>query len=171
MKIATKVNSYNVYKSGNKLVGISDEVTIPDFEALTDTISGPGMLGEFDEALLGHFGATEMEIPFKTLDESMFDVMQDGAAVDLTLRISTQAMESSNLSTDFLPSRIVIKGKNKGFTGGSVKSGQGTGSSVKVEIAYILIEVNGKKMFELDKFNFIFKVKDKDLLEKLRGQV
>lgn len=171
MKLATKINSYNVYKGGRKVIGVSDEVTLPDFEALTDTLSGPGMLGEFDEALLGHFGASEMEIPFKTLDDPMFEMMGVGAAVDLTLRISTQAMETSNLSTDFLPSRIVVRGKNKGFTGGSVKSGQGTGSSVKVEIAYILIEVNGKSKFELDKFNFIYKVNGKDLLEKLRRQV
>lgn len=169
--LATKINAYNVYNAGTRLVGISDEVTLPDFEALTETISGPGFLGEIDEPLLGHFGASEIEIPFRTLNEEMFGLLAQGSAVNLTLRMSTQAIQESTMATDFMPSRVVIKGKNKGFTGGKVKQGNGTGSSVKVEIIYILIEVNGKKKFELDKLNFVYKVNGVDLLAKVRKQV
>lgn len=168
---ATKINAYNVYRDSKKLVGLSDEVTLPDFEGLTETISGPGILGEIDEPLLGHFGASEIEVPFRTLNEEMFDLLAQGQAVNLTLRMSTQAIVESTMATDFMPSRVVIKGKSKGFTGGSAKQGQGTGSSVKVEIIYILIEVNNKKKFELDKINFVYKVNGVDLLAKVRKQV
>lgn len=169
--LATKINAYNVYNAGTKLVGLSDEVTLPDFEALTETLSGPGFLGEIDEPLLGHFGASEIEITFRTLNEDMFCLLNQGSAVNLTLRMSTQAMQESTMATDFMPSRVVIKGKSKGFTPGKVKQGEGTGSSVKTEIIYILIEVNGKKKFELDKLNFVYKVNDVDLLAKVRKQV
>ncbi len=169
--LATKINAYNVYSAGRKFVGISDEVTLPDFEALTETLSGAGILGEIDEPLLGHFGASEIEIPFRTMDDDMFKLVNQQSAVDLTLRMSTQAIDQSKMSTDFLPSRIVIKGKNKALTGGSVKQGAGTKSSVKVEILYILIEVNKKKKFELDKLNFVYKVNGVDLLKKVRAQV
>jgi len=101
----------------------------------------------------------------------MFGLLAQGKAVSLTLRMSTQAIMESTMETDFMPSRVVIKGKSKGFTGGSVKQGQGTGSSVKVEIIYILIEVNSKKKFELDKLNFVYKVDGTDLLAKVRKQV
>lgn len=50
--IPSKINSFNVYKDGTKLVGISDEVTLPDFESLTETLSGPGILGEVDDPTL-----------------------------------------------------------------------------------------------------------------------
>ena len=40
------INDFNVYKSGSKLIGVSDEVTLPDFEARTETISGGGIAGE-----------------------------------------------------------------------------------------------------------------------------
>ena len=168
---ATKINAYNVYRDSKKLVGLSDEVTLPDFEGLTETISGPGILGEIDEPLLGHFGASEIEVPFRTLNEEMFDLLAQGQAVNLTLRMSTQAIVESTMATDFMPSRVVIKGKSKGFTGGSAKQGQGTGSSVKVEMIYILNEVNNKKKFELDKLNFVYKVNGVDLLAKVRKQV
>ena len=166
----TKINAYNVYNNGNRLIGTSDEVKLPYFEGLTGTLSGPGILGEIDEPLLGHFGASEIEIPFRTLDEEMFTLFPVGAAVNLTLRMSTQAIMESSMKTDFAPSRIVIKGKCKGFTGGKVKQGEGTGSSVKIEIIYIMIEVNKKKKFELDKLNFVYKVDGADLLKKVREQ-
>jgi hypothetical protein len=169
--LPTKINSYNVYSQGTKLVGVSDEVTLPDFEALTETISGPGLLGEMDDPLLGHFGAAEIEIPFRTMNDEMFNLVQQSNSVDLTLRISTQAIEQATSALEFMPSRVVIRGRNKGFTGGSVKSGQGTGSSVKADITYILIEINGKSRFELDKLNFVYKVDGVDLLEEIRKQV
>ena len=40
-----------------------------------------------------------------------------------------------------------------------------------MEVIYILIEVNGKKKFELDKINFQYKVNNVDLLAKIRKQV
>jgi len=171
MKLATKINAYNVYLDGKKLVGISDEVTLPDFEALTETLSGAGILGEIDEPLLGHFKASEMEIPFRTLNEYMFRLASMSKALNLTLRASTQTIDTGNINTGAMPSRIVIKGKNKALTGGKLKQGEGTGSSIKVEITYIMIEVNKVKKFELDKLNFVYKVNGVDLLSAIRKQV
>ena len=171
MKLATKINAYNVYLDGKKLVGISDEVTLPDFEALTETLSGAGILGEIDEPLLGHFKASEMEIPFRTLNEYMFRLASMSKALNLTLRASTQTIDTGNINTGAMPSRIVVKGKNKAITGGKLKQGEGTGSSIKVEITYILIEVDKVVMFELDKLNFVYKVNGVDLLSAIRKQV
>ncbi len=170
MARATKINAYNVYESGTKLIGVSGEVTLPDFDAITETLSGPGILGEIDDPTVGHFGSSEIEIPFVTLGDGKYQLMKAGGSVDLTLRMSTQAMEETDLSTTYLPSRIVIRGKVKGFTGGTAKQGQGTACSVKVEIFYYLEELDGEKMFELDKTNFVYKVHGTDMLAQVRKQ-
>ena len=169
--IPTKINAYNVYLDGTKLLGVSDEVTLPNFEALTETLSGAGILGEIDEPILGHFGASEIEIPFRTLNKDMFKIASMQNAISLTLRMSTQTINESDMITDFMPSRVVIKGKSKALTGGKVKQGSGTGSSLKVEILYILVEVDKQPKFELDKLNFVYKVDGNDLLQKVRAQV
>jgi len=166
----TKVNLYNGYLDGTKMVGLTDEVSLPDFDALTEILSGAGILGEIDEPTLGHFGASEIEIPFRMIDDQMFALMNMKNSINITLRISNQAIEQANFKTDFMPSRIVIKGKKKGFTMGSLKQGAATKPSVKLEILYILIEVNRKKKFELDKLNVVYKVNDVDLLQKARSQ-
>ena len=136
--IPSKINSFNVYKDGTKLVGISDEVTLPDFESLTETLSGPGILGEIDDPTVGH------------------------------LRGSIQYTVNDSGATAFKPMRIVVRGKNKGLTGGKAKQGTGTASSIKLELLYILIEIDNVTEIELDKLNFIYKVHGKDLLEKVR---
>ena len=49
--VPTKLTKFNVYDGFTRLVGIGDEVTLPDFEPLSDTVSGAAFLGEFDDLL------------------------------------------------------------------------------------------------------------------------
>ena len=166
--IPSKINSFNVYKDGKKLIGISEEVTLPDFESLTETLSGPGILGEIDDPTLGHFQSMEMEIPFRTMDGDLFVLSDDISSVTITLRGSIQYTINSTGATAMKPMRIVVRGKNKGITGGKAKQGSGTGSSIKLEVLYFFIEIGNVKEIELDKLNFVYKVHGKDLLEKVR---
>lgn len=48
--IPTVIHDYNVYNNGNKIIGTTGEVTLPDFEPLTSAISGAGLLGEFESS-------------------------------------------------------------------------------------------------------------------------
>ena len=36
--IPTKINNYNVYNEGEKLLGVGDELTLPDFVATSETV-------------------------------------------------------------------------------------------------------------------------------------
>lgn len=172
--IPSKINSFNIYKGdakdnkGERLVGVSDEVTLPDFESITESLSGSGILGEIDDPTLGHFGSMEMEIPFKTMDKDLFVLADDMSSVTITLRGAIQYTVNESGATTFKQMRVVVRGKNKGLTGGKMKQGTGTGSSIKLELLYILIEIGGVTEIELDKFNFVYKVHDKDLLEEVR---
>ena len=65
--------------------------------------------------------------------------------------------------------RIVERGRLKGFTPGNYEQGKQMGSSVTLELLYILIEVDGTKKLEYDKLNSVFIVNEKDLLEKVRA--
>ncbi|MFG6383464.1 MAG: phage major tail tube protein [Lachnospiraceae bacterium] len=166
--IPSKINSFNVYKDGTKLIGISEEVTLPDFEAITETLSGPGIIGEIDDPTLGHFQSMEMEIPFRTMDKDLFILSNDISSVTITLRGAIQYTINSSGATALKPMRVVVRGKNKGLTGGKAKQGSGTGSSIKLEILYILIEIGKVVEIELDKLNAVYRVHGKDLLEKVR---
>ena len=53
------LNDYNAYLSGNRLVGTTGEVKLPDLEGLTETIKGCGILGEFETVITGRYGDME----------------------------------------------------------------------------------------------------------------
>ncbi len=73
--IPTKINKYNVYNAGNRLLGMGDEMSLPDFEPSSETVSGAGILGEIDDPTVGYFGNQELEIPFRVLDREAMDMM------------------------------------------------------------------------------------------------
>jgi len=166
-QIPESINAFNVYKNGNKLIGISEEVTLPDFEQLTETLSGPGILGEIESAALGHFSSMEMEIPYRTID-GVKNHLNAFESQDITLRGAIQKTDASG-STDFVGMRVVVRGKAKKVAGGTLKQGSPMGSSVTLEVIYILIEIDGNVCIELDKLNSIYKVDGVDLLEKVRS--
>ena len=43
------LNDYNAYLSGNRMVGTTGEVKLPDLEGLTETIKGCGIPGNVDQ--------------------------------------------------------------------------------------------------------------------------
>ena len=56
--IPTKINRYNVYNKGNRLLGVGEEMTLPDFEPSSETVTGAGILGEIDDPTVGYFRAS-----------------------------------------------------------------------------------------------------------------
>lgn len=164
------VNKFNVYKKGNKLIGISGEVTLPSFENVTATAEGAGILGSFEENIIGMFNSMEQEIPFRVLDDDIFSFMDPTQVIDLTLRSSIQGTIQGTGEIDYRSMRIVVRGKQKKFNPGKVKSGETMDASVTLEVVYILIEIDGDSKLELDKLNEVYKVNGKDILAKVRKQ-
>ena len=156
--IPSKINMFNLYRDGNTLAGISGEVTLPDFEAISETISGPGILGEIDDPTLGHFGSQEMEIPFRAYTEDAFVMMNPGSNVNITLRGSIQVTTSGG-GVDYVGMRVVVRGKQGGAMG----------NAVKLELTYIRIDLNGRNKVELDKLNSVYKLNGVDILAKARA--
>lgn len=166
--IPEKINDFNVYNSGNVLVGITDEVTLAELEAMTETISGPGILGEIDSPNVGHFGSIEQEIPFRVLIGNAVALIKVGDAVDLTLRGSVQLMTPSG-GKKFVGMRIVMRGGCKSISLGSVKAGSPMNATVKLELTYIYLEMDGEPMIELDKINGTYEVGGVDQMAKIKA--
>ena len=163
------INNYNVYNNGNVLVGVSGSVTLPTFDAITEEVSGAGILGSYDTAVQGFYSSMQQEVPFRILDEDIFSLMDPSSMVDLTFRASAQSTVKSTGALDYKGMRIVERGRLKSFTPGNYEMGKQMGASVTLELLYILIEVDSVKKLEYDKLNSVFIVNGKDLLEKVRS--
>lgn len=162
------IHDFNIYNTGSKIIGLTGEVSLPDFEAMTETISGAGILGEIETAIAGRYGSMEQEIPFRCINDDYFKLINPTSPVALTLRGAIQYNVKTNSSTDYMGMRVVVRGRCKKIKIGTVKQGGPMDSSITLELTYILIEMDGKKKIELDKINGVFKVNDVDLLAKVK---
>ena len=130
-------------------------------------MSGAGVLGEFDDPTVGYFSNMEMEIPFRVLDEEAADMLDQTKAVHLELRGGRQTTDA-NGDIEFRPMRVVVRGRTASFEPGKVKRGNGMDTNVKLTILYILIELDGNPIVELDKINEVFKIRGVDVLAKIK---
>lgn len=64
--------------------------------------------------------------------------------------------------------RVVVRGKTLEINPGSANSGEAFNAGIKLEVLYMLIEVDGEKLIEHDKLNEIFVVNNEDIMDKVR---
>lgn len=163
------INNFNAYNNGNILVGVTGSIQLPSFDAVTEEISGAGVLGSYETAIPGFYSSMAQEIPFRILDTDIFSIMNPGELVDLTFRASEQHTVKSTGALDYKSMRVVERGRLKNFAPGKLELGKQMDASVTLELLYILIEIDGKTKLEYDKLNSVFVVNGKDLLEKVRA--
>ena len=166
--IPETIHDFNMYNTGNKLTGQTGEVPLPDFEAMTQTISGAGILGEYEAPIPGHFGSQELEIPFRVINEDYFKLISPTDPVELTLRGAIQYKVAATQKTDYMGMRVVVRGVCKKIAIGTVKQRGSMDSSITLELTYILIEMDGKKRLELNKISPTYSVNGVDLLAKVK---
>ena len=165
--IPTKINKYNVYNAGNRLLGMGDEMTLPDFEASSETVTGAGILGEIDDPTVGYFTNQEIEIPFRVLDPEAVDMMDMTKAVQLEIRGAQQTTNSTG-DIEFRQIRVVVRGRSAKLSTGKVKAGNPMDTTVTLTVLYILIELDGSPVLELDKLNEVFKINGVDVLAAVK---
>lgn len=165
------INDFNLYLSGGKLGGTTGEVSLPDFEPITSTTSGNGILGEYEAIVLGHFGSMEQEIPFRCINEDYFKMVSPSKSIELTLRGAIQQSERDTMSEGEVGMRVVFRGRCKKISIGTVKQREQMGSMVSLELTYILIEMDGKERICLDKINTIYRINGVDQLAKIRALI
>ena len=165
------LNHFNIYNDAEKMIGVSGEIDLGELSAITDTIEGSGVLGEYEDAVTGHFENSSIKIPFATLHGNLFDIIDTTDPPQLTLRGAMQCMDPGTGKTGYYPLKVVIKGKATSTTLGKATNGKKMEAEVEIAWFYLKITINNSTAFELDKFNFKFILNGKDMLSKIRSMI
>lgn len=154
--IAEKINRFNVYlgtaNAKNKLAGVTDEVTLPDFEYTSETLALSGMAGEVDSPSIGQFKSVQVEIPFSNISKEALQMVKDDN-VSIILRAGQESLNTESLTKSHIGRIITIKGMTKSINYGKLKKGGYGNPSIKKEVIYYKEEIDGEVITEIDKFN------------------
>lgn len=165
-KMAEKLINFRVYNEGQDLLGVAD-VDLPDIESMTDTVKGAGIAGEVDSPTLGHYAAMSCTINWRTATKAAVSLIKPKAH-QIELRGAVQVYDSALGTYDTVAQKFVLKAVPKKLGLGKLDVGVTQGTSSEFEITYIKILLDGKEVFELDKYNYICKIDGEDFLAGTR---
>lgn len=164
--ISEKLVNFKVFENGNDLVGVAD-VELSTLTAMTESVKGAGIAGEFDAPVTGHFGGMEATFNWRTLNKHNISLMVP-KAYHFDLRGSQDAYDSAKHIVKQQAVKCVIAGRPKEISLGKLDVGASTGTANKFEVMYIKISVDGETLLEYDKYNFIYVVDGVDYAADIR---
>ncbi len=166
MKVPEKLINFRVYEGGDDLIGIAD-VTLPNLEAMTETVKGAGIAGEVESPVLGHYSSMELELNWRTLSKPNVLLAQP-KGVQLDLRGAQQVYDSGASEYKVSPAKVVVAGVPKTTELGKLDVGTTSDTKTTLEVNYIKVTIDGKDVLELDKFNYICNIGGVDYLADVR---
>ena len=168
--VPEKINEYKAYMDGEKMVGVVPDVYLPEIGMKASEVEGAGMLGVLDSPTIGQFESMEQEVKFNVLYSSAINMLNPLTAVNLTFRAAQQVYDKTG-GYAFKGLRIVEQGRVKKFKPGKLKRAEGMEATVTLELTYILVEVDGTVMLEIDKLNQKYIVNGQDMLAGISALV
>lgn len=167
--IPERLISFRVYNDSNDLLGIAT-VDLPEIEAMSDTVSGAGIAGEVESPVLGHYSSMTTTFTWRTIEKAAMKLsVQKAHAVEV--RGSQQVYDAANGEYKTVAVRASMRIVPKTVTLGSFEPGSTTDTEQEFEVLYLKMYVDGKDVLEIDKFNYIAKFGDTDILSSVRADL
>lgn len=165
-KVPERLINFRVFNEGKDLLGVAT-VELPEIEAMSETVSGAGIAGEVESPILGHFGSMTTTFSWRTIEKAAMELAkQKWHAVDL--RGSQQVHDAANGVYTTSAVRVSMRISPKTVSLGSFEPGATTDTEQEFEVSYIKLFIDGKCVLEIDKYNYVAKFGDEDMLAKVR---
>jgi P2 family phage contractile tail tube protein len=165
-KIPEKLINFRVYETGNNFVGLVD-AELPSLEAMTETVKGAGIAGEYDSPVIGHYQSMTLSLSWRTPTPRLLSLAAPKVH-QLDLRGAIQVNDAANGTYRAVPLRVTVNGIPKNTEPGKLEVGAPMDSSNELEVTYLKIWYDSKEYIEIDKLNFICKIDGVDYLAEVR---
>lgn len=162
------LTNFTAWEDGVNWIGAVD-VELPSFEALSESIRGAGIAGEYDSVIKGHFGSQKLKLNWRTVTPESAK-LNDPTVHALDFRGNQQIFDPLN---GYIDQAVVVKTRcvPLNYTPGKFAVASATETANEFEVHYIKIIVDDKELIEFDKFNFVYKVNGKDVMATVRANL
>lgn len=159
------LTNFTAWEDATNYLGTAD-VELPNFESLTETLKGAGILGEHTTTVVGHFGPQTTKLNWRTLSSDATKLMEPKVHA-LDFRGNQQLFDPLK---GYINQEVVVKTRcvPTNFTVGKFAVAAATETANEFEVHYIKIMIDGKTTIEFDKFNSVYIVNGKDQMEEVR---
>lgn len=162
------LNDYAVYDgNGNKLIGVTNDMTLADIVSKTVEMNGAGM-DDIEVVVIGMYNSITQEIPLNTPYSQLIKYLDTTKNAVINVRGAIQAEDKGTGETKFLQFRYMVSGKVKQLTPGNAKRGETFESKISVAVRRVLMEIAGETVIDIDKLNGKVVVDGKDITQAIR---
>lgn len=166
--IPTLINDANVYVDGANWLGKS-EIELPEIAHKVIEMKQFGISGSMEVPLIGHIEKLDGKIKFKALDADALNVIYNPKKAPLLdVRAAQQKYNTSSGEIVIEDIKITMRAFFKKVKVQSLKQGSDGESEAEYAAHYFKLEIDGKEILEVDKFNYIFRVNGQDLMSEVR---
>lgn len=166
--IPEKLNDFRIYANGSgEKTGVAD-LQLPSFEAMTDTVNGAGIAGEYDSPNIGHFQSMKLTINWRLITGEITEFLKP-QMINVDCRLANQEYNPTKGKHEFKANRVVVRGIPTKNDLGKAEKGAANDGSTEIEIHYIKVQREGKTLVELDKDNYIYIVDGVDYMADIRA--
>lgn len=170
-KKGNKTVQYSVSAEiNNKMMYLEDTTSLqlPSFEMLTDTVKGPGIMGEIDWPSYLAVGSAQFSYNCRVDAETAAQLSAPGKK-KFEIRWVTDKFDTNQVNIGVDGHKVVIIGVSKKYDPGKVETNAGSDGSGDFEVLYYKKTLNGKEVIEIDKLNYIFRVNGVDYGESIKS--
>jgi P2 family phage contractile tail tube protein len=169
MRTSEMLVNYEAYLSAARLVGHVD-VTLPNIQFMTQTIQGNGLSGPMDVPVEGHIQDMTLTINFRNVhDDAVQLLAQQRHHIEFWGAIQKEDTATGQLVQ--IQHKVIVKAMPKGSNLGTLNPGNIQGRSVEFGVSYLREFYGNEEQIEIDKFNFIYKVRGADFLAGVRAAI
>lgn len=168
-KVPERLVNFRVYNNSNDLLGIAT-VDLPELSAMSETVSGAGIAGEVESPVLGHYSSMTTTFTWRTIEQAAM-ALSAQKAHEVEVRGSQQVYDAANGTYSTVPVRCTLRITPKNVSLGSFEPGATTDTESEFEVLYIKLFINNKSVVEIDKYNYVVKFGDEDILSSVRSDL
>ena len=164
--VPEKSNNFMVYIDGEKQAGIA-EGNFPSGEFMTSEVRGAGIAGIIESPGVGHMQSMTVELTWRTITDS-FIKLTEPRGHELDMYREELAFDAGTGEYVSRSVNVYIKAVTKSYELGRLVVNDSAETKSTHEIYYMKVFVDSKEVLEVDKFNFVYKVKGTDYLAETR---
>ncbi len=157
---------FEVYEDGKNFCGVS-QATLPNIAFLTQQITGAGISGNVDAVLIGMVEAMELTLNFRSATDAAVSLMSPKKH-NIDLRVAEQYWDTASVAKQIQADKYVMVVVPKSTNPGNVAPAAAVDTSGTYSVYYYAGYKNGKKLWEVDPFNYICNIGGKDYMKEVR---